>query len=76
MPSKPTEVTSVLVRGLVNQLGMEDLDQLVRNQFPDIDRNTLWESYNIALVAFAGGAMHKPITSDRVGSLARHCPMY
>lgn len=55
MHYRPTEVSRLLVRGLSNQLRMEDVDQLVKKQFPDIDRYILWESYNIALAAVAGG---------------------
>jgi hypothetical protein len=62
MNYKPTEVSRLLVRGLVNQLGMEDVDQLVKKQFPDIDRYILWESYNIALAAVASGVQN-PKTS-------------
>jgi hypothetical protein len=46
----PTTVSSLVVRGLINQLGMKDVEELVHKQFPEIDRHTLWESYNIALV--------------------------
>jgi len=52
----PTTVSSLVVRGLINQLGMKDLEELVHKQFPEIDRYTLWESYNIALVVLAVGA--------------------
>ena len=58
MNYKPTEVSRLLVRGLVNQLGMEDVDQLLKKQFPDIDRYILRESYNIALAAVASGVQN------------------
>jgi len=51
----PTTVSSLVVRGLINQLGMKDVEELVHEQFPEIDRHTLWESYNIALVVLAVG---------------------
>ena len=48
-------VSSSIVHGLINQLEMKDVEDLVRKQFPEIDRHTLWESYNIALLALAVG---------------------
>jgi hypothetical protein len=62
MDYRPTEVSRLLLRGLMNQLGMEDVDQLVRKQFPDIDGYTLWESYNITLAAFASSAADKSLS--------------
>jgi hypothetical protein len=50
----------LVVRGLTNQLGMKDVEELVHKQFPEIDRHTLWEGYNIALVALAVGAKVSP----------------
>jgi hypothetical protein len=44
----PRTVSSLVVRGLINQLGMKDVEELVHKQFPEIDRHTLRESYNIA----------------------------
>ena len=58
-------VSSSIVRGLTNQLEMNDVEDLVRQQFPEIDRHTLWESYNIALLALAMGMTPEPITSAR-----------
>ena len=59
----PTTVSSLVVRGLINQLGMKDVEELVHKQFPEIDRHTLWESYNIALVVLAVGAKPESIKS-------------
>ena len=56
----PRTVSSLVERGLTNQLGMRDVEELVHKQFPEIDRHTLWESYNIALVALAVGAKVSP----------------
>lgn len=58
-------VSKLLVRGLINQLELKDVEELVRRQFPEIDRHTLWESYNIALLAFAVGAASEPSLSGR-----------
>jgi hypothetical protein len=56
MRYRPTTVSSLIVRGLINQLDMEDVEDQVHTQFPEIDGHTLWESYNIALLALALGA--------------------
>ena len=56
----PRTVSSLVVRGVTNQLGMKDVGELVHKQFPEIDRHTLWEGYNIALVALAVGAKVSP----------------
>jgi hypothetical protein len=61
----PTTVSSLVVRGLINQLGMKDVEELVHKQFPEIDRHTLWESYNIALVVLAVAA--EPAARARSG---------
>ena len=61
----PTTVSSLVVRGLINWLGMKDVEELVHQQFPQIDRHTLWESYNIALLVLAVGAKPEAIKSAR-----------
>ena len=63
MRYQPTIVSKLLLRGLINQLELKDVEELVRRQFPEIDRHTLWESYNIALLAFAVGAALEPTLS-------------
>jgi hypothetical protein len=60
MQHHPTAVSSLIVRGLIDQLDLKDVEDLVHKQFPEIDRHTLWESYNIALVALAVGAQPQP----------------
>ena len=64
----PTTVSSLVVRGLINQLGMKDVEELVHKQFPEIDRHTLWESYNIALVVLAVAA--KPAAKGAIWTKA------
>ena len=61
----PTTVSSLGVRGLINRLGLIDVEELVHKRFPEIDRHTLWESYNIALVVLAVGAKPEAIKSAR-----------
>lgn len=51
----PTAVSSLIMRGLIDQVDMEDVEDQVRTQFPEIDGHTLWESYNIALLAVTLG---------------------
>ena len=55
-------VSSSIVHGLINQLEMKDVEDMVRKQFPEIDRHTLWESYNIALLALAVGMKPEPVS--------------
>jgi hypothetical protein len=55
MHCHPITVSSLIMRGLIDQVGMEDVEDQVRTQFPDIDRHTLWESYNICLFAVTLG---------------------
>jgi hypothetical protein len=59
----PRIVGSLIVRGLSNRLDISDVEELVRKQFPNIDRHTLWESYNLALIALAIGMKPEPIKS-------------
>jgi hypothetical protein len=55
MSYHPTTVSSLIMRGLIDQVDMEDVEDQLRTQFPEIDRHTLWESYNIALFAVTLG---------------------
>ena len=57
-------VSSSIEHGLINQLEMKDVEGFVRKQFPEIDQHTLWESYNIALLALAVGMKHEPRKSS------------
>lgn len=61
MHYRPTAVSSLIVRGLINQLDIKDVEDQVHTQFPEIDGHTLWESYNIALLALTLGAKPEPI---------------
>lgn len=63
MHHHPTTVSSLIVRGLLDQLDLKEVEDLVHKQFPEIDQHTLWESYNIALMALTLGGSRKPITS-------------
>lgn len=65
MRYQPTIVSKLLVRGLINQLEMKDVEQLVHKQFPEIDRHTLWESYNIALLAFTIGVAEPNLSARK-----------
>ena len=60
MRYQATIVSKLLVRGLINQLELKDVEELVHRQFPEIEQHTLWESYNITLLAFAVGAQSEP----------------
>ena len=59
MDHHPTTVSNLIVRGLLDQLDLKEVEDLVRKQFPEINRHTLWESYNIALMALAVGAQRE-----------------
>ena len=60
MHHHPTTVSSLIVHGLINQMEIKDIEELVHNRFPELDRHTLWKSYNIALMALAVGAQGGP----------------
>jgi len=56
-------VSALLVRALMKHLELREAEELVHKQFPEIDRHTLWESYNIALVTLAVGSKPESIRS-------------
>jgi predicted nuclease of restriction endonuclease-like RecB superfamily len=62
MPYHPVAVSSLIVRGLIDQAQLKDVEDDVLTQFPKIDGHTLWESYNIALLALTLGG---EATADR-----------
>jgi len=39
------------------------VEPLVLKCFPDIDRHTLWQAYNVALVAYTSGTASPPTTA-------------
>ena len=43
MHHHPTTVSSLIVHGLINQMEIKDIEELVHNRFPELDRHTLWE---------------------------------
>lgn len=48
------DVSCVILQCLdANQVG--NVEPLVLKCFPDIDRNTLWQAYNVALMAYTSG---------------------
>ena len=71
MAHNATQVSRLMLHGLNNGLAVQDVEELVHKQFPGIASRTMWESYNIALLALARGVGREATAPINTRSLIR-----